>query len=91
MAGSKKNMSDGEWNLLGAVGELFKKVRLEANMSQSQAAKAVGMSQARVPVLENGQADIMLVTLNRWANVYGYAVQLLLVPIEDEFEEGKVA
>lgn len=85
MATSKKSMTDEEWRLLASIGELYKDLRLEAGLTQSQAASAIGSSQGRVPVLEHGQADVMVTTLSRWAHLYGYEVQISLVPIEDEF------
>lgn len=85
MATSKKDMTEQEWHLLAQIGELYKELRLEAGLTQREVATALGTSQARVPVLEHGQADVMITTLNRWASVYGHQVQITLVPIEDEF------
>lgn len=85
MATSRKTMTDEEWNLLAAIGGMYKDLRVESGLTQRQAADKIGTSQARVPVLEKGQADIMVTTLNRWANLYGHEVQISLVPIEDEF------
>lgn len=87
MATSKKDMSDQEWRLLEDIGQMFKDLRVESGMTQQQAARALGVSQGRVPVLEHGQADVMITTLNRWASLYGLGVQISLVPIEDEFDE----
>lgn len=84
MATSKKNMSFEEWAWLEDIGQMFKELRLKSGMTQRQAANKLGTSQARVPVLEHGQADVMLTTLNRWANLYGHEVQITLVPYEEE-------
>ena len=86
MATSRKNMSDDEWATLAQIGSMFKELRLEAGLNQKEAAKALGTSQARLPVLENGQADVMITTLMRHAALYGYNVEISLVPAEeDEF------
>lgn len=87
MATSKKNMSEEEWQLLANIGAIYKELRLESGLTQRQAADMLNTSQARVPVLEKGQADIMVTTLNRWANLYGHKVEIHLVPIEDEFDK----
>lgn len=80
-------MTDEEWQLLANIGQMYKDLRLAAGLTQQQAARMIGTSQARVTPLESGQADIMVTTLNRWANIYGYEVQISLVPIEDEFDK----
>lgn len=87
MATSRKSMSDEEWQLLKNIGEMYRDLRLESGLTQREASDALHTSQARVPVLEHGQADVMITTLNRWANLYGYQVQISLVPIEDEFDK----
>jgi transcriptional regulator with XRE-family HTH domain len=87
MATSRKNMSDEEWDLLKQIGQKFKEIRLRSNLTQIEAAKQVSMRQARIPVLENGQADVMITTLSRWAKVYGYEINIELVPIPAEESE----
>lgn len=82
-----RNITEEEWALLQSIGGIFKELRLEHGLTQKAAAQKLGTSQARVPVLEHGQADVMLLTLNRWANLYGHEVQISLVPIEDEFDK----
>jgi len=86
MATSKKGMSDEEWELLADIGKIMKQFRLDAGLMQRDAAKLANTSQARVPVLEKGQADVMITTLNRWANVYGYALSVSFVPLQYEEE-----
>lgn len=83
MATSKKDMTELEWNLLQNIGALYKELRVESGLTQREAALKVGTSQARVPVLEQGQADVMITTLNRWANVYGYQVEIGLVKLPE--------
>lgn len=85
MATSKKNMTEEEWEMLAGIGAMFKELRDASGLTQKQAASRLNTSQARVPVLEHGQADVMVTTLMRWAGLYGYALEVSLVPIEDEF------
>lgn len=80
-------MSPDEWDLLKQIGQKFKEIRLRSNLTQIEAAKQVSMRQARIPVLENGQADVMITTLSRWAKVYGYEINIELVPIPAEESE----
>lgn len=87
MATSRKDMTEEEWQLLADIGQMYKDLRLSAGLGQRGAAAILGTSQARVPVLEKGQADVMVTTLNRWAHIYGYVVEINLVPIEDEFDK----
>lgn len=73
--------------MLANIGAMYHELRQEHEMTQQQAARAVGVSQGRVSVLELGQADVMITTLHRWAHIYGCEVQISLVPIEDEFDK----
>lgn len=84
---STRNITDEEWALLKDLGRMFKELRHEHGLSQKKAAQKLGTSQARLPVLENGQADVMLLTLNRWANLYNHEVQISLVPYPEDEEE----
>lgn len=84
MAASSKKMSEDEWALLQNIGELFKEMRTEKSMTQRQAAKTLGTCQARLPVLENGQADVMITTLHRWARLYGYELEIAVIKLEEE-------
>lgn len=86
MATSKKDMTEREWALLGNIGGLFKDLRTEAGFSQKEAARRIGTSQARLPVLENGQADVMITTLQRWAKVYGYELEISVIKLPDKGE-----
>lgn len=86
MAASNKSMTEAEWNLLGNIGDIYKELRLEAGISQKAAAEKAASSQARVCYLEGGKKDIMITTLNRWANVYGYELEINLVPLPTEGE-----
>lgn len=73
--------------LLDSIGELFLELRQEAGLTQRQAAEKAESIQARVSNLENGKADVFILTLQKWARVYGYDIQLHVVPIEDEGEK----
>lgn len=82
MATNSKEMSPEEWEMLAGIGALFKEMREEAGLQQREAAKIVGTSQARIPVLEKGQADIMITTLMRHAYAYGYRLEVSVVKDE---------
>lgn len=75
---------DEKIELLQRVGNVFRDFRVAAGLTQKQAARDAGTAQARVSYLENGGTDIMLTTIQRWANFYGYELRLTFVPIEDE-------
>ena len=74
-------------NLLDSIGELFLSLRQEAGLTQRQAAEKAESIQARVSNLENGKADIFILTLQKWARVYGYDIELHVVPLEDRRQE----
>lgn len=77
--------------LLSSVGEALITLRQEAGLTQRQAAKNANSTQARISDLENGKADVQILTLQRWAKVYGYDLELSFIPIEeDEFESNLV-
>ena len=91
MATSTKGMSEEEWDLLAGIGAMYKEMRVESGMTQREAAKEAGTSQARVPVLEQGQADVMVTTLQRWAYIYGYKLEVSVVKIEEAEAEALAA
>lgn len=89
MATSTKDMTPEEWQLLANVGALFKELRDENNLTQKEAAKRIGTSQARFPILENGQADVMVTTLHRWATAYGYQLEIAVIKPGEEEDGGQ--
>lgn len=74
-----------EWtvNLLAGVGTMFRDTRQEAGLTQRQAAKIAGSTQAQISYLESGKMDVRVSTLQRWALVYGYEIGISLVSIEE--------
>lgn len=86
MATSNKNITEEEWAVIKNVGALYRELREESKLTQQQVARAMKTSQSRLPVLENGQADMMLTTLMRYAKVYGYAVEVSVVKLAEEGE-----
>lgn len=86
MATKNETITEREWALLANIGALFRELREEAGLSQKAAARLLGTSQARFPVLENGQADVMITTLQRHASLYGYDVEVSVVkkPVEGD-------
>ena len=73
--------------LLDSIGELFLELRQEAGLTQRQAAELADRIQARISYLENGKADIHVLTLQKWARVYGYEIEISVVPIRTEQQE----
>lgn len=74
------NEEDQAW--LKTIGEIFRGIREEQGLTQRQAACLAGSTQARISDIELGKADILLTTLEKWARVYGYEVNLEIQPIE---------
>lgn len=79
-------MDESDKELLENIGQLYAEIRKEAGLTQRAAAALAESNQARISYLENGKADIFILTLRRWANIYGYDIEINLVPIQDEDE-----
>lgn len=73
--------------LLLSIGEALIMLRQGSGLTQRQAAKLANSTQARISDLENGKADVQILTLQRWAKTYGYEVELSFVPIEESEED----
>ena len=69
--------------LLTFLGTGFRQLREDAGLSQREAAAALDTAQGRISAVENGQSDLKLSTLVRWANAYGYHLEILFHPMED--------
>ena len=59
------------------VGRL-KKARLEAGLTQVEAAKKLGRPQSHISNVETGQQRVDVVELKRFAKLYGKAVNYFL-------------
>jgi len=79
-------MSEKLENILTGVGNLLWTFRASEGLSQREAAAKVGSTQARLSDMEQGRRDIRLSNLVRWAELYGYDVEINFVPIEDSQE-----
>lgn len=79
-------MKEDEKEFLADIGQIFRGIREEAGLGQREAAALVGSAAARVSYLENGKADIKILTLEKWANAYGYEIQVDVVPMRTEEE-----
>ena len=81
------SLSESDSAFLKTLGDLYREMREDAGLTQREAAELAGSRQARVSYLENGKADIQILTLERWANIYGYQIHLSLEPLENDEEE----
>ena len=59
------DLSEGDEKLHISIGSIFKKARLEANLSQEQVALLAGTSRTYITKLESDRADIELMTLKK--------------------------
>jgi transcriptional regulator with XRE-family HTH domain len=76
-------MQEADQNLLNSLGQIFLDIRHEKGLSQREAAKLANSTQARLSDIENAKADMKLLNIQRWANIYGYDVQLAFTPISE--------
>lgn len=60
------------------LGDNLKRIRLEKDISQSEVAKALGVSRGFVSNLENGKTNPTLTTISRLANAVGVTADKLL-------------
>lgn len=77
-------MNEKFQELLDSIAAALIHIRRESRMTQRQAAAKANSTQARISDLENGKADVFVSTLQRWAAVYGYDVEIHFVPVEEE-------
>jgi transcriptional regulator with XRE-family HTH domain len=59
------------------VGQL-KKARLEAGLTQVQAARKLGRPQSHISNVESGQQRVDVVELKRFAKMYGKSINFFL-------------
>lgn len=74
-------------NLLDNIGAGLLTLRINSGLTQREAAKKAESTQARLSDLENGKAGVQVATLQRWADIYGYELEILFVPSEEETDE----
>ncbi len=58
--------------------ERLRKARLEAGLTQVEAAKKLGRPQSHISNVETGQQRVDIVELKRFANLYGKSVSYFL-------------
>jgi len=66
------------------IGLALQELRAQEGLTQRQAAALASSTQARISDLELGRADMFVSTLEQWARVYGYHVEVHFVPIEED-------
>ncbi|NLG83675.1 MAG: helix-turn-helix transcriptional regulator [Firmicutes bacterium] len=60
------------------IGTRLKEARERAGLTQEQAARAAGLVREQLSYYENGRREIDLVSLEKLANLYGYAISYFL-------------
>jgi transcriptional regulator with XRE-family HTH domain len=80
-------MDDKTRNILVGIGDIFRQTREDDNLGQRDIASKIGSAQARVSDLENGRTDAKISTIVRYAEFFGYDVEISFVPIKQEEEE----
>ena len=83
-------VSETDIELLKNVGRVLASLREAAGYSQREAAQEIGASQATVSYLENGKTDSHILTIQKWANLYGYDVELHFTRRTDEFDQALI-
>lgn len=58
--------------------EKLRKARLEAGLTQTQAAKKIGRPQSRISNIESGQQRVDIIELKRFAKLYGKGINYFL-------------
>lgn len=81
---SSEQTAELEQKLREEIAEIMKEFRFEAGWTQREAAVQLGTSQQNIPRLEKGVQDLRLGTLQKFANAYGYGVEVSFVPLEEE-------
>lgn len=78
-------MSDSLGELLAGVGDILLNLRQEAGLTQRQAAKIIGTTQAEVTYIEKAKkADIKLSTLLKIAKAFDQELWVFITPPEEE-------
>lgn len=63
------------------IGQLLKRARINAGLTQIELAKAAKITQATVSILEAGR-DVKISMLQRWARACGVTVSEMLVGLK---------
>ena len=67
-----------------AIANALKQMRAAAELTQRQAAELVGTTQQNLCLLENAKVDARFSTIQRLAYGYGYNLELVFEPFEEE-------
>lgn len=76
--------AEREQKLRKEIADILMDLRLEKGWTQREAAYHLGTSQQNIPRLEKGVQDLKLGTLQRFANAYGYGIEVNFIPLEEE-------
>lgn len=73
--------------LRDSLAVAFRTMRESAGLSQRQAAEYIGVAQQNISYMENGKVDVRVTTAQKIANGYGYHLEFIFEPYEEE-EDG---
>jgi transcriptional regulator with XRE-family HTH domain len=71
-------------DLMRGIGDLLRELRIEAGMTQYDAAREVGTAQNVVSDIENGKRDSFIGTIQKFARAYGYETEVAFVKLPEE-------
>jgi len=66
-----------------AIGTAIKNLRLSASVSQSELAKAIGITSSRLSYIESGKEGITLKNLENICNFFGIKLSEFIKEIEE--------
>lgn len=69
-------------DVLGPLGQQFKRIRKVRKMTQKEVAAKMGVSDVSISQYERGQRNLTLEMMNKFANALNCQVTIQLVPVE---------
>lgn len=73
---SRVPIDEDTQEFLDSIAWVFRDIRKELGMSQREAAKHLGITQARVSAIERAQVDIKISTLVHLAHAYNQNIKI---------------
>lgn len=85
----REGYSELEKELLLSISDAFVQIRAASGLTQRQAARLIESTPSRISELENAKTDIMILTLQKWADAYGYRLELSFIPYEEVEDDNR--